>query len=283
MKKMIIVSVISTLLLCSIAVSSQTRSASKISSSWKPGVALYSFKGASFKASLSEANKVGAKYVEGFSFQKLGSDFDNVQILELSDAQIEKMNKLLRDLNIEMVSLYAGAGSRLEWEKYFDIGSKLHLKFLVGEPKQEDLDFIDHLAGKYKLRLAIHNHAKNESQYWDPSYVLSILKGKRHIGVCADLGHWARSNMDPVDNLKKLKGHIISIHAKNVEAADSMNTKWTNVNEGIIDYRLVIKELKRQRFKGFVYIEDERNVKNNTEEVKSALDYLKGIQQEISK
>lgn len=238
-------------------------------------MALYSFKGASFKESLSEANNVGAKYVEGFSFQKLGSDLDNVQLLELSDAQIEKMNKLLQDQGVKMVSLYAAAKSRSEWEKYFDIGSKLHLNFLVGEPKQEDLDFIDRLAGKYKLRLAIHNHARNESLYWDPAYLLSILKGKSNIGVCADLGHWARSKMDPVDNLKKLEGHILSIHAKNVEGAGSEHTKWTNINEGIIDYRLVTQELQRQHFKGLVYIEDERREKDNSEDVKSALTYLK--------
>lgn len=283
MKKIIIISSIATLLLfCINNISSQIHSGSTISSSWKTGVALYSFKGASFKESLSEASKVGAKYVEGFSFQKLGSDFDNVQLLELSNAQIEKMNKLLGDQGVEMVSLYAGAKSRLEWEKYFDIGRKLHLKFLVGEPKQEDLDFIDRLAGKYKLRLAIHNHAKNESQYWDPSYLLSILKGKRNIGVCADLGHWARSNMNPVDNLKKLEGHILSIHAKNIEEVGSEPTKWTNINEGIIDYLLVAKELHRQDYKGLIYIEDERNKQDNSEGVKSAINYLKGMQQKIS-
>ena len=272
MKKSIIIGIISTLLLYGMKVSSQTRSVSTTASSWKIGVALYSF-----KASLSEASKVGAKYVEGFSFQKLGSDFDDVPVLELSDAQIGKMNKLQQEQGVTMVSMYAAAKSRAEWEKYFNIGSKLHLKFLVGEPEPEDLDFIDRLAGKYKMRLAIHNHAKNESKYWDPSYLLSILKGKRNIGVCADLGHWARSNMNPVDNLKKLEGHILSIHAKNVEGAESGHTKWTNINEGIIDYRLVTQELQRQHFKGLVYIEDERRGKDNSEDVKSALAYLKQI------
>ena len=278
MKKSIIIGIISTLLLYSMEVSSQTHSVSKTAPSWKIGVALYSFKGASFKASINEASNVGAKYVEGFSFQKLGSDFDDIPVLELSDAQIGKMNKLLREQGVTMVSMYAAAKSRAEWDKYFNIGSKLHLKFLVGEPEPEDLDFIDRLAGKYKLRLAIHNHAKNESKYWDPSYLLSILKDRNNIGVCADLGHWARSNMNPVDNLKKLEGHILSIHAKNVEGEVSEHTKWTNINEGIIDYRLVTRELQRQHFKGLVYIEDERKEESNSKEIKSALDYLKGIQ-----
>lgn len=282
MKKSIIIGIIFTWLLCGMKVSSQTHSVSK-TASWKIGVALYSFKGTSFNESLEEAYKVGAKYVEGFSFQKLGNDFDNVSWSGLSDAQIKKMRKLLKDRGEQMLSLYAAAKSRAEWEKSFEIGSKLGLKFLVGEPDPEDLDFINRLAGKYKLRLAIHNHAKNESSYWDPVYLLSVIKDKQNIGVCADLGHWARSNMNPVDNLKKLEGHILSIHAKNIERVDPEHTKWINLNEGVIDYLLVTRELQRQQFKGLVYIEDERNKNDNAKDIKSALIYLKTMQEQVSK
>ncbi len=277
MKKMIVIGLAINLLLCWITVNAQTGSVSKISSPWKTGVALYSFKGTSFKASLSEANKVGAKYVEGFSFQKLGSDFDDVPWLELSDAQIKRMKKLLKDQGVKMFSLYAAAKSREEWKRCFEIGSKLGLKFLVGEPKPEDLDFVDSVARRYKLRLAVHNHAENESKYWDPVYLLSVLKDKRNLGICADLGHWVRSNMDPVDNLKKLEGHILSIHAKNVAEAGNPSAKWTNINGGVIDYPAVIGELRRQHYRGLIYIEDERNRQDNSEDVISAIQYLKGL------
>lgn len=247
--------------------------------SWSTGVALYSFKGMSFIESLKEARKVGAKFVEGYSFQKLGNEFDNKQLLDLSDAQIDKMKKLLRAHDIKMISLYAAARTRDEWRKYFEIGHKLRMKFLVGEPKLEDLEFIDSVAGRYKLRLAIHNHAKNESKYWDPSLVLSVITDKEHIGVCADIGHWARSGLDPVENIDKLKGHILSIHAKNVSEFGNAKAIWVNLSHGVIDYATVLKALQKQRYHGMIYIEDERNLGNNSAEVASALNYLSGILQ----
>lgn len=78
MKKNITIDIIFMLLLCGMKVRSQIHSVSRAASSWKIGMTLYSFKGASFKQPLSEANKVGAEYVEGFSFHKLGDEFDNM-------------------------------------------------------------------------------------------------------------------------------------------------------------------------------------------------------------
>ena len=48
------------------------------SAGFKMGVALYSFNQHSFKKSLEMADSCGVKYVEGFSFHKLGDGFGNM-------------------------------------------------------------------------------------------------------------------------------------------------------------------------------------------------------------
>ena len=36
-------------------------------------------------------------------------------------------------------------------------------------------------------------------QVWDPAYVLSVIKDRdARIGACADVGHWATSDITPV-------------------------------------------------------------------------------------
>lgn len=64
--------------------------------------------------SLEEARKVGTKFVVGYSFQKLGNEFGNKQLLDQSDTQIDKINELLRAYYIKMISLYATARTRDE-------------------------------------------------------------------------------------------------------------------------------------------------------------------------
>lgn len=174
-----------------------------------------------------------------------------------------KRCKLLQDHGVAMISVYAAAKSRAEWEKYFNIGSKLYLKFLLEQPESRGPDFIDRLAGEYKMRLAVHDRAKNESKYRELSYLLCILKGRRNIKDCVDMEHWARRRLAPVENLHNLRGNILSIPTKNILGAGNGEKSWTNLNEGIVDCSLVAKELQRQNFRGSLYIDDERNVEDN--------------------
>lgn len=245
-------------------------------STFKLGVALYSFRQSPFGQSLEEAKESGVKYVEGFSFQKLGSDFNNEKLLKLSDDQLKKMKKMLRKRGLKMLSLYAAVKTRLEWEKCFEIGDRLGLSFLVGEPKRALLDFLDSLAGVHGMRLAIHQHAQGESIYWHPDSVLTACQGRPNIGACVDLGHWERSGVNIMKGLKELEGHIISLHAKNVNKEGDLNAEWVAINKGAINYKKILKELDRQNFNGVIYVEDERKG-DNLNHVQSAIKYLKEL------
>jgi len=42
---------------------------------------------------------------------------------------------------------------------------------------------------------------------------LSVVKDRDpRIGACADTGHWVRSGLKPLECLKILQGHIMSVH-----------------------------------------------------------------------
>ena len=76
--------------------------------------------------------------------------------------------------------------------------------------------------------MAIHEHPKGHSIYWDPDSVLAAIKGRSPLmGACTDVGHWMSSGLDPVECLKKLDGHIICLHFKDLnEMARAHDVPW---------------------------------------------------------
>ena len=88
---------------------------------------------------------------------------------------------------------------------------------LVAEPPTNALDIVEKLCIEYNIKVAIHDHPKGHSIYWNPEAVLAAIKGRTPLmGACADVGHWVRSGLDPVECLKKLDGHIIALHFKDL-------------------------------------------------------------------
>jgi len=74
---------------------------------------------------------------------------------------------------------------------------------------------IDKLAGEYDIKVAIHDHPK-PSRYWDPEFTYDLIKDLKHIGFCADVGHWKRSGLEPVAVLEKYGEKVFSLHFKDL-------------------------------------------------------------------
>ena len=89
----------------------------------------------------------------------------------------------------------------------------------------------------------------------DPDSVLAAIEGHPNFGACADLGHWPKSGIDPVDGVKKLAGHIIAIHLKDIAEFNNTKIQDVPVGKGVVNFPGVFEELKRQGFKGNIYIE----------------------------
>jgi sugar phosphate isomerase/epimerase len=83
-------------------------------------------------------------------------------------------------------------------------------------------------------------------------------RGKR-IGACTDVGQWARSNLDPVECLRKLEGRVLSFHLKDVLRKGDLNCRNTVIGEGQADCANTLKELKRQGYQGVIVIDFEHD------------------------
>jgi L-ribulose-5-phosphate 3-epimerase len=261
----------------SLNLSAQTRTKKAAGQSWKLGTALYSFHSFSFPEELAKADSAGLKYVEGFTFGKAGAALKDSMIMTLSPSGIDPLNKLIKQKGLTMESIYVTGGKTIDkWKKDFDLAKQLHVKYVTAEPDVTKWDSVDSLAGVYGIKVAIHNHWKGVSAYWHPDSVLAALKNHPNFGACPDIGHWPKSGINPVDGLKKLAGHIISIHLKDIAAYNNPKLLDVPLGKGVIDFPAVFKELKRQNYAGYLILErDAQDKPSNLASVTESVRYYR--------
>jgi sugar phosphate isomerase/epimerase len=247
---------------------------SSVTKNWKIGVQLWTFHYFPFVTAIAKADSAGVKYVEAFPGQPLGGDMKDTFGIRMSADSRAKIKQLLQSKGISIVAMGVIVPQTIdEWKKYFDLAKEFGLSYITAEPLKNQWDAVDSLAGAYGIKVAIHDHPRPNA-YWHPDSVLAAAKGHPNIGSCADIGHWARNGLDPVECLKKLEGHIFGVHLKDIDSAGNTKAKDLIVGTGVINYPPVFQELKRQGFSGMFSIERENNWYNNVPDVIQTVKYF---------
>jgi sugar phosphate isomerase/epimerase len=209
---------------------------------------------------------------------------NRVTTVNLSDAQREAIDQKLKAdgfgnfVNIGVVQLPADeAKSR----QVFEFAKKWGINVLVSEPATNALDTVEKLCKEYNIKVAIHEHPKGHSIYWNPEAVLAAIQGRTPLmGACADVGHWMRSGLDPLECLKKLDGHIICLHFKDL---NEMGPKAHDVpwGTGVGKSKELMAELKRQNFHGAFCVEYEYHWDNSSPEVAECVKFFNATCDEL--
>jgi sugar phosphate isomerase/epimerase len=163
-----------------------------------------------------------------------------------------------------------------EWRKLFEFAKYMGIETINSEPAPQFLDLVDQLANEFEINVAIHNHPI-PTRYYHPDSVLNALEGRSaRMGACGDIGHWVRSGLDPVDCIEKLEGRLMSFHFKDLKekSRDTHDVIW---GTGISDVEGILRELKRQGFKGVFTVEYEHNWDNNMPEVIASAKYFNQV------
>ncbi|CAN5529914.1 hypothetical protein BH10BAC3_BH10BAC3_25010 [soil metagenome] len=226
------------------------------SNNWNFGVALWTFHTVNFPESLAKVDSAGIRYIEPNTFHSAGPELNDSLVGQLSVAGIEKLKSMIAGKGINVESIYVNGDSTIaSWVKQFELAKQFGVKFVTTEPPIALWDSIDSLAGIYGIKVAIHEHWKGVSKYWNPDTVLLAIKGHSNFGACADLGHWPKSGIDPLEAVKKLSGHIIGVHFKDIAAFNDPTLKDVVAGTGVVNFPAILKELKAQHFTGNIYIE----------------------------
>ncbi len=229
---------------------------------WLLGAQSYTFNKFTFVETLNKMQQLGLKYVEVYFGQKLGEGFEGNMDFNMNPETRTKILELAKSKGITIMACgVVICNNEAEWRRLFDFAKTMGIKVITSEPAANDLDLVEKLADQYNIDVAFHNHPQ-PSPYWNPDLLLTALKGRsQHMGSCADVGHWKRMGIDPVEALKKLEGRIRILHFKDIAegGAKAHDVIW---GEGVCNVEGMLKELKRQHFKGMFSIEYEYNEEN---------------------
>lgn len=246
-----------------------------VTKDWKIGVQMWTFKEFPFVDALAKVDSAGVKFIEAFPGQKLGDGFGKETFgIDLKPESRQKLKQLLQSKGITMVAFgVISPRTVAEWKKFFDLGKDMGVSYITAEPKKDQWNAVDSLAGAYGIKIAIHDHPKPNA-YSAPDSVLAAVTGHPNIGSCADVGHWARNGLNPVDCLKKLSGHVYGVHLKDIKKFDDPKAEDTVVGKGVNNFPAIFQELKDQGFTGMLSIEQESNWYHNVPDVKNTVQYF---------
>lgn len=241
---------------------------------WQLGAQAYTFNRFSFEEALDKIKSVGLKYVEAYPGQKLKPGSEANTHYNMPAEIREQMKQLLDERGLVLLN-YGVTGGRdeNEWRQLFEFAKAMGIQTINAEPNPSQLDYIDDMANEFGINVALHNHPF-PSGYYHPDSVLKYIDGRSNkMGACADIGHWVRSGLDPVECLKKLEGRVLSFHFKdlNEKSKDAHDVPW---GQGVCKVDEVLEEMKRQGFSGMFSVEYEHNWDNNVPEVQESVNYF---------
>ncbi len=260
-----------------------TPSAAKLG--WPVSIATYTFRGVSFYEALDKIAALGVQNVEPAFFLRLDSKRPNLKTGETLSTELRKeMKQRIADHGIAMRSYYANVTADADAaRRVFEFAKEMGALTIVAEPPAAAFDMVEKLCDEYQINLAVHNHPKSpKSHYWNPDAVLAVCHGRgKRIGACCDTGHWIRSGMNVIECIKKMQGRIISMHLKDVAQSGKPAARDVPLGQGLADYAGVLRELKRQGFKGIMTVEYEHESPQLMDDVAQCLAFVEKMARKL--
>ncbi|MBY5960278.1 sugar phosphate isomerase/epimerase [Membranicola marinus] len=242
---------------------------------WKLASQAYTFKEFTLEQTLDKLNDLGIKYVEMYGGQTIGAGIEGKTDFRMSAEKRQQLKNLLLSKGITPVAFGVTKGhNEADWNQLFTFAKELGIGVITSEPDYGDLDLVESLCKKYDIKVAIHNHPI-PSKYWHPKIVMNLLEGRSElIGVCADIGHWVRSGLDPIESLQTVEGRLLSFHFKDMNKFGERSAHDVPWGLGVSNISGVMHEMKRQGFDGHLSIEYEHNWMNSVPEIREAIAYF---------
>jgi sugar phosphate isomerase/epimerase len=246
------------------------------------GCQAYSFNRFSVFEAIEKTAYAGGKVIEFYPGQKLSKDQADVKFSHDAAPDVwEKVKAKCKEHGITPIAYGVVGLSKDEAKsrKVFDFAKAMGIR-VINTESVDALDTFEKLVKEYDIKVAFHNHPKkpNDPNYkvWDPNYILEITKDRdARVGACADIGHWVRSGLKPVECVKILKGRILSSHMKDLHAPlpSGHDVHW---GQGVSDVPAILAEYRAQGFEGPISVEYEHNWENNAEDAKACIAFVKG-------
>jgi sugar phosphate isomerase/epimerase len=166
------------------------------------------------------------------------------------------------EAEVDRAFAYAGAGG---------------MGIIIGVPDHSLLGRAEERVRETGIRLAIHNHGPGDLRYPTPGTIRDrISKLDPRIGVCLDVGHCARSGLDPSEEAIGCGPRLLDIHLKDVTAwtADGVSVE---AGRGVIDLPRLVRTLRSMNYRGTAAFEYEKDGRDPLPGLAESAGYVRGI------
>jgi sugar phosphate isomerase/epimerase len=247
------------------------------------GCQAYSFRLYTVFEAIEKTAAAGGKTIEFYPGQKFSAEkpeakWDHNASAEMIAAVKAKLaEKGLTAVGYGVIKLGKdAAGDR----KVFEFCQTMGIGIVISEPDVAGMDGIEALVKEFDIKMAIHNHPKKPLDrgylFWDPNYVLGLVKDRDpRLGSCADVGHWVRSGLNPVDCIKILKGRIFDSHMKDLNEFGNVKAHDLPFGQGKSGIADILAEYHSQGYPGPLHCEYEHNWETSVPEITQCMDFVK--------
>ncbi len=246
-------------------------------------VQCWSFKDFTLFEAIEMAAATGAGGVELYPGQKIGGVHGDLKFgPDLAGAELQSVIAHLEKHQIAAVNLgvIAIPNNEAAAREIFDLARKLNLYGITTE-SLGSLDLLEKLASEYDLKICFHNHPK-PTALWHPDTLWKAIESRHpNIGYCADIGHWASSDLDPLEVIRKIAPRVHSFHLKD-RTSIREPSRDQPLGTGLIDLPAILDEVRKHGFAGNVSIEYEYNWRTNLPEISQCVGYLRAYAKLVS-
>ena len=245
---------------------------------WFIGAQAYTFKEFTAFEAIAKTKEAGGNVIELFPGQSVKPGSKDKTHHSMSAETMAEIKAELDRQGVRAVN-YGVVGAKTKEEVYaiMAFAKKMGL-YAVCTESTEQIVAWEKAAIETDIKVAFHEHGGSMSnpkyKVWHPLYILGVVESRdKRVGACADIGHWATSNLKSVECLRILSGRIISVHLKDKEKFGP--SPVVVAGKGVCDIDGCLKELIRQKFDGHISVEHEADWDNSVPQVKHNIDFVK--------
>lgn len=239
------------------------------SEDFKIGVAGYSYRKYSLEETLEFLRSMGVHY---FSVKDWWLPLDSTK------EQMDAFKAKCAEYDVEgyiLGPIYMS--SKEEVDRAFAYAGRYGSKVFIGVPDYSLIDYVIEKVAETGIRVAIHTHGPDGAAFPSIYKIMELVKDPSlGVGCCLDMGHSVRSGEDIAKIVKKYHKWIYDIHIKDETAASKEGWTW-EMGRGVIDFKPIVKALRKVKYQGVISIEFEKNPDNPHPGIAESVGYLRGV------
>jgi len=245
----------------------------KTSDSWrglKVGVATYTLRGLKLEPAIAAIQRVALNYA---------SLKENHLPLKSTPDERKAVATKFRDAGITLLScgVVAMQNDEANVRAAFEYARDIAVPVIVCNPHPDSLAILDKMVKEFDIKLAIHNHGPESDRFKSPYDAMKAAeKFDERIGVCVDVGHTARMNVDPSEAIRKCAPRLYDVHLKDI-ADLARRDSMVEAGRGILNTRSIVQALLDIKFAHHAGIEYEKDGKDPLPGLAESVGYTRGV------